>query len=139
LASIHLVNLSTATRRCVKPPGDVFNGPTMSRPQMANGQLRGMVLRAAAEVCICLEKRWQPLHNFASNSVSCMASKIRGRMLWPLRPWKMHDVRTLLYVFLSIALALLPARCSSSIFLTCYACTTHCWWGCTLARDAGVA
>jgi hypothetical protein len=32
LASIHLVNLSTAISRCVKPPGAVLNGPTMSRP-----------------------------------------------------------------------------------------------------------
>jgi hypothetical protein len=60
LASIHLVNLSTATNRCVKPPGSVLNGPTMSRPQTANGQVSGMVLRAAATVFLCLEKRWQP-------------------------------------------------------------------------------
>jgi hypothetical protein len=50
LASIHLVNLSTATSRCVKPPGAVLNGPTMSKPQTANGQVSGMVLRAAAGV-----------------------------------------------------------------------------------------
>jgi hypothetical protein len=50
LASIHLVNLSTATSRCVKPPGAVLNGHTMSRPQTANGQVSGMVLRAAAGV-----------------------------------------------------------------------------------------
>jgi hypothetical protein len=37
LALIHLVNLSTATSRCVKPPGAILNGPTMSRPQIANG------------------------------------------------------------------------------------------------------
>jgi hypothetical protein len=35
LASIYLVN--TATSRCVKPLGAVLNGPTMSRPQIANG------------------------------------------------------------------------------------------------------
>jgi hypothetical protein len=29
---IHLVNLSTATSRCVKPTGAVLNGTTMSRP-----------------------------------------------------------------------------------------------------------
>ena len=34
-ASIHLVNLSTATSRCVMPPRAVLNGPTMSSPQMA--------------------------------------------------------------------------------------------------------
>jgi hypothetical protein len=55
-ASIYLVNLSTATSRCVKPPGAVLNGPTMSRPQTANGQVSGMVFRAAAGVCRCLEK-----------------------------------------------------------------------------------
>jgi hypothetical protein len=71
LASIHLVNLSTATRRCVNSPGAVLNGPTMLRPQTANDQVRGMVLRAAARVCRCLEKRWQPLHYFTSSSASC--------------------------------------------------------------------
>jgi hypothetical protein len=43
--SIHLVNLSTATRMCLWPPGAVLNGPTESRPQMANGQDGGIVLR----------------------------------------------------------------------------------------------
>jgi hypothetical protein len=73
LASIHLVNLSTATNICVKPPGAVLNGPTMSRPQTANGQVSGMVLRAAAGVFRCLEKRWQPLHYFTSCSASFWA------------------------------------------------------------------
>ena len=32
-ASIHFVNLSTATKRCVCPPGEDFlSGPTMSSP-----------------------------------------------------------------------------------------------------------
>src|SRR3954468_22244608 len=35
-ASIHLVNLSMETRRCVMPPRAFLNGPTMSRPQTAN-------------------------------------------------------------------------------------------------------
>jgi hypothetical protein len=56
LASIHLVNLSTATSRCVKPSGAVLNGPTMPTPQTANGQVSGMVLRAAAGVFQFLEK-----------------------------------------------------------------------------------
>jgi hypothetical protein len=73
LASIHLVNLSTATSKCVKPPGAVLNGPTMSRPQTANGQVSGMVLRDAARVFLCLEKRWQPLHYFTSCSAFCLA------------------------------------------------------------------
>jgi hypothetical protein len=37
LALIHFVNLSTTTRRCVKPLGAILNGPTMLRPQTANG------------------------------------------------------------------------------------------------------
>ena len=37
LASIHLVNLSTAMSRLVKPPGPFLRDPTMSRPQTANG------------------------------------------------------------------------------------------------------
>jgi hypothetical protein len=32
LALIHFVNLSTATRRCVKPSGAILNDATMSRP-----------------------------------------------------------------------------------------------------------
>src|SRR3954470_20313459 len=48
-ASIHLVNLSTATSRCVLPPFDDFlSGPTMSSPQVANGQDSGMVLSSKA-------------------------------------------------------------------------------------------
>src|SRR3954462_10044142 len=48
LASIHLVNLSTATNKCVMPPPAVLNGPTMSSPHTANGQVIGMVLSADA-------------------------------------------------------------------------------------------
>ena len=40
-AAIHLVNLSTATSRCVMLPRAVLNGPTMSSPQTAKGQARG--------------------------------------------------------------------------------------------------
>jgi hypothetical protein len=43
--SIHLVNLSTATRMCLYPPGAVLKGPTESRPHMAKGQGGGIVLR----------------------------------------------------------------------------------------------
>src|SRR3954471_9928237 len=51
-ASIHLVNLSTATSRCVQPPfEDFFSGPTMSSPQVANGQDNGMVLSSDAGAC----------------------------------------------------------------------------------------
>ena len=48
LASIHLVNLSTATSRWVKPLLPVLRGPTMSSPQTANGQTSGIVFKADA-------------------------------------------------------------------------------------------
>src|SRR3954470_16383944 len=44
--SIHLVNFSMATRRCVMPPRAFLNGPTMSRPQTANGHAIGIVFNA---------------------------------------------------------------------------------------------
>src|ERR1041385_1266841 len=51
-ASIHLVNLSTATSRCVLPAFDDFlSGPTMSSPQVANGHDIGMVLSSEAGAC----------------------------------------------------------------------------------------
>src|ERR1041384_4004768 len=48
LALIHLVNLSTATSKCVMPPLAVLNGPTMSSPHTANGHVIGIVLSADA-------------------------------------------------------------------------------------------
>src|SRR3954471_14624775 len=53
LASIHLVNLSTAISRCVDPQGAVCNGPTMSSPQTANGQVIGIVHNSSAGTCGC--------------------------------------------------------------------------------------
>src|SRR3954471_24278431 len=53
LAFIHLVNLSTATSRCVNPQGAVCNGPTMSIPQTANGQVIGIVRSSLAGTCGC--------------------------------------------------------------------------------------
>jgi hypothetical protein len=73
LASIHFVNLSTSTRRCIKRSGAVLKGPTMSRPQTENDHVRGMVLRAAALVCLYLEKRWQTLHDLTSHATSFRA------------------------------------------------------------------
>src|SRR3954465_9992681 len=46
--SIHLVNLSMATRRCVMPPRAVLNGPTISRPLTANSHAIGIVFNADA-------------------------------------------------------------------------------------------
>jgi hypothetical protein len=45
------------TKQMHQAPGAVLNGPTMSRPHTADGQVSGMVLRAAAGVFLCLEKR----------------------------------------------------------------------------------
>src|ERR1044072_6691353 len=54
-ASIHLVNFSTPTSRCVLPPFDDFlSGPTMSSPQVENGQDSGMVLRSETGACCML-------------------------------------------------------------------------------------
>ena len=55
LASIHLVNLSTATSTCVKPLRPVLKGPTMSNPHIAKGQTSGMVFRADAGLCDIFE------------------------------------------------------------------------------------
>ena len=49
IASIHFVNFSTATSRCVCPPGDDFlSRPTISSPHWANDHVNGMVLSADA-------------------------------------------------------------------------------------------
>src|SRR3954467_295988 len=59
---IHLVNLSTATSRCVLPPfDDFFSGPTMSSPQVTNGQDSGMVLSSDAGACGLLVNFWQAM------------------------------------------------------------------------------
>jgi hypothetical protein len=42
-ALIHLVNLSTSTKRCVNPPLAFLNGPTKSSPHVEKGQVIGMV------------------------------------------------------------------------------------------------
>src|SRR4051812_9491746 len=61
-ASIHLVNLSTATSRCVRPPfEDFLSGPTMSSPQVANDQDNGMILSYDAGACGLLANFWQAM------------------------------------------------------------------------------
>src|SRR6266540_7483450 len=62
LASIHLVNLSMATKRCVKPPGTLCRGLTMLRPQTANNHVIGIVCNSCAGTCICQAKYWHPSH-----------------------------------------------------------------------------
>src|SRR3954464_15714762 len=60
--SILLVNLSTATSKCVLPPLDDFlSGPTMSSPQVAKGQDSGMVLSSDAGACGLLANFWQAM------------------------------------------------------------------------------
>src|SRR3954469_17324702 len=58
LASIHLVNLSTATSRCVMPPLAVLNGPTISSPHTVNGHVIGMVLSSEAGKWILALNLW---------------------------------------------------------------------------------
>src|ERR1044072_6813391 len=59
-ASIHLVNWSTATSKCLLPPFDDFlSGPTMSSPQVANDQDSGMVLSSEAGACGLLANFWE--------------------------------------------------------------------------------
>src|SRR3954462_15024041 len=59
-ASIHLVNLSTATSRCVLPPfDDLLSGPTISSTHVANGQDSGIVLSSEAGACGLLANFWQ--------------------------------------------------------------------------------
>src|SRR3954467_15164639 len=61
-ASIHLVNLSTATSRCVLPPFDDFlSGPTMSSLHVANGQDSGIVLSFKAGACGLLANFWHAI------------------------------------------------------------------------------
>ena len=54
-ASIHLVNLSTATSRCVCPPReDLRSGPTMSS--------RSEERRVGKECVSTCRSRWSPYH-----------------------------------------------------------------------------
>src|SRR3954462_11457339 len=73
LASMHLVNLSTATNKCVMPPLDVLNGPTMSNPQTAKGQVIRIVLTAEAGRWLLALNLWQPLQCFTSSSAAAFA------------------------------------------------------------------
>src|SRR4051812_30844585 len=72
-ASINLVNLSTATSRCVLPPFDDFlSGPTMSSPQVANNQGSSMVLSSEAGACGLLTNFWQATQRLTIFSVFFM-------------------------------------------------------------------
>src|SRR3954468_16604796 len=73
-ASIHLVNLSTATSKCVLPPLDDFlSGPTMSSPQVAKGHDSGMVLISNAGAWDLLANFWQAMQRRTISSAFFMA------------------------------------------------------------------
>src|SRR4051812_22713599 len=73
-ASIHLVNLSSATSRCVRPPFDVFlSGATMSSPQVANDQNNGIVFSFYAGACGLLANFWQAMQRRTMSSAFFMA------------------------------------------------------------------
>src|SRR3954462_14791654 len=73
-ASIHLVNLSTATSRCVRPPfEDFLSGLTMSSPLVANDQDNGMVLSSYAGACGLLANFWQALQRRTISSAYLIA------------------------------------------------------------------
>src|SRR3954466_4235697 len=73
-ASIHLVNLSTATSRYVHPPfEDFLSGPTMSSPHVANGQDSGIVLSSDAGACGLLANFWQAMQRRTISSTFLMA------------------------------------------------------------------
>ena len=74
IASIHFVNLSTATSRCVCPPGDYFlSGPTISSPHWANGHVNGMVLSADAGLWGFVANFLHPMHLLTMSSASLSA------------------------------------------------------------------
>src|SRR4051812_44247434 len=73
-ASIHLVNLSSVTSRCVLPHfEDFLSGPTMSSPHVANGQDNGMVLSSDAGACGLLANFWQAMQHRTMSSAFLMA------------------------------------------------------------------
>src|SRR4051812_15536629 len=71
--SIHLVNLSTTTRRCVLPPfEDFLIGPAMSSPQVAKGRDSCMVLSFEAGACGLLANFWQATQRLTISSAFFM-------------------------------------------------------------------
>src|SRR3954471_22859338 len=73
-ASIHFVNLSTTTSRCVRPHfDDLLIGPTMSSPHVANGHDSGMVLSSDAGACGLLANFWQATQRLMISSAFFMA------------------------------------------------------------------
>ena len=76
-----LGELVHGNKQVCKPPRPVLKGPTMSSPQTAKGQVRGMVLSAEAGRC-CLElKTWHPLQLLTI----CLAS---SKAVGQKKPWR---------------------------------------------------
>src|SRR3954463_4610450 len=101
-ASIHLVNLSTATSRCVLPPFDDFlSGPTMSSPHVANGQDSGIVLSSEAGACGLLANFWQATQcrTMSSEFSWPWASRNLLGMLWTQALGCLRDARRCLHGF----------------------------------------
>jgi hypothetical protein len=55
-ASIHLVNLSTMTRRHVNPPNAFLNGAKRSNPHKGKDHVMGMVWSSYVKRCVCRAK-----------------------------------------------------------------------------------
>jgi hypothetical protein len=53
IASIHLVNVSTAMNKNLNPPGALGNAPTMSIPQIASDHERSMGRRGLSCFVVC--------------------------------------------------------------------------------------
>src|ERR1043165_2095653 len=84
-ASIHLVNLSHATSRCVRPPfEDFLSGPTMSSPQVANGQDNDMGLSSDVGACGLLANFDRQCSVVISSTFLIrLASRTLLEKLWP--------------------------------------------------------
>src|SRR4051812_44889985 len=68
-ASIHLVNFSTGTCRCVIPPfEDFLISPLMSSFHVANGHDYGMVLSSDVGACGMLANFWQAMQSHTMSS-----------------------------------------------------------------------
>src|SRR3954466_9857535 len=73
-ALIHFVNLSTATRRWVRPPlEDFFRGPTMLSPQVAKVYASGIIFSSEAGACGLLANFWHATQRRTMSSALRMA------------------------------------------------------------------
>jgi hypothetical protein len=59
IASIHLVNVSVATKRNLNPPSALGKIPTISIPHIAKGQEISISQRGFACFIVCFWKNWQ--------------------------------------------------------------------------------